>query len=312
MTKPTRVLLYFILLVLLSLPLGAFADAQVSSEYEYYVDTDNKAILTKYLGSKTIVKVPSKIDGYPVKATERTFADNHALEKVVIPNGITSIGTETFLNCNNLKRVRISKTVEELGERAFLGTGLTRLTLPETTWHIGKACFYACTELKFVKATADQLVIEPYAFFKSGIEGLQTSREPSYAASSFSHVCEFYYNSTTAFVMRHEPVRLIAGFLSRCPLPLRALYVLIFAILAALFLCLLTLFFVRIGRVIGKDKLKIYNEYNAQCAGIVSLTDDSAIIRNKVVPTRLIRRSGSTMRSYSAIITSIIASVELV
>ena len=67
---------------------------------------------------------------------------------IVIPEGVTSIGTCVFLGCNWLKSVTIPSSVTTIGSRAFWGcTGLESVTISEGVTSIGEDAFMYCDSL---------------------------------------------------------------------------------------------------------------------------------------------------------------------
>ena len=72
---------------------------------------------------------------------DRAFAYCSKLQKAHIPNGVESIGYETFYECD-LKKVVIPKSVKRIGRSAFsTNTWLTEVELPETIEEIGAFAF---------------------------------------------------------------------------------------------------------------------------------------------------------------------------
>ena len=62
------------------------------------------------------------------------------LEKLVIPEGVTEIGSEAFWE-SSLKEVVLPSTLTKIGDRAFSGTKLTSVTLPTNVTDIGRRAF---------------------------------------------------------------------------------------------------------------------------------------------------------------------------
>ena len=71
-----------------------------------------------------------------------------SIEKVIIGNGVTSIGSYAFYNHTELTQITIPASVTSIGGNAFNGcTGLTSITLPEGFTSIGANAFNGCTGL---------------------------------------------------------------------------------------------------------------------------------------------------------------------
>ena len=82
------------------------------------------AKLTKSLSKTKEVKVPAKIfvDGinYQVEGIEKSaFEGNNSLEKVIVAEGIKTIGVAGFKQCSKLKSVVLPASLETIGDNAF-------------------------------------------------------------------------------------------------------------------------------------------------------------------------------------------------
>ena len=70
------------------------------------------------------------------------------VEKVVIQEGVTSIGNYAFYNCSNLVSIEIPDSVTSIGKYAFYNcNGLTDITIPDSVTSIGNSAFRRCTSL---------------------------------------------------------------------------------------------------------------------------------------------------------------------
>jgi len=74
-----------------------------------------------------------------------------SIKKVVINNGVTSIGYEAFIDCSGLTSVTIPNSVTSIGSGAFSGCyGLTSVTIPNSVTSIGLGAFSYCEGLTSV------------------------------------------------------------------------------------------------------------------------------------------------------------------
>ena len=88
-----------------------------------------------------------------------------SIKKVVINNGVTSIGEEAFYNCTGLTSITIPNSVTSIGIDAFYGCeGLTSVTIPNSVTSIGEWAFSGCTGLTSmtVEATNPPLCVNEF------------------------------------------------------------------------------------------------------------------------------------------------------
>ena len=85
---------------------------------------DNNPVLKSVKLSKGVKKLGDKYFGPFVGCT--------ALEEVVIPEGVETIGEECFMDCTSLKNVSLPTTLKNINEKAFAGCiSLTAIEIPE-------------------------------------------------------------------------------------------------------------------------------------------------------------------------------------
>lgn len=118
------------------------------------------------------------------------YSDRSYIKKVVIGDGISHIGDNSFFGCYNLKEIQFSsaKTLKSIGTQAFancsgitgvalpyglvsVGTqaflccnGITTLTIPNTVKTLSRGCFAYCTSLTKVYLPASVTSIGNLAF----------------------------------------------------------------------------------------------------------------------------------------------------
>ena len=73
--------------------------------------------------------------------------ENSNVKKVVIEDGVTSIGNWAFCNCTSLTDITIPDSVTSIGDSAFYGCDLTSITIPSSVTSIGDSAFESCTNL---------------------------------------------------------------------------------------------------------------------------------------------------------------------
>ena len=123
--------------------------------------------LTRYLGSDSIVTVPSTVTAIGQSA----FAEHDELVSVTLPEGITSIGNEAFFFCWNLTTINIPADVTEIGYAAFnYCSSLDGVTIPEGVTTIEHWLFAFCESLTSINIPAGVDSVKTSAFL--GCTGL--------------------------------------------------------------------------------------------------------------------------------------------
>jgi len=122
---------------------------EVYTHYDYTLDSNNNATITKYYGNASALILPETIDGYTVTTIgSNVFKNNKNLYSVFIPDTVTTIGYDAFLGCTNLTTVQLSKNLTSIGSSAFSGcTNLNSIQLPASLVEIGYNAFYNCDSL---------------------------------------------------------------------------------------------------------------------------------------------------------------------
>ena len=91
---------------------------------------------------------------------------NSKVKKVVIEDGVTSIGDSAFESCNTLISITIPDGVTSIGESAFCNcTSLTSITIPDGVTSIEEDAFYGCNSLTSITIPGSVTSIETGTFY---------------------------------------------------------------------------------------------------------------------------------------------------
>ena len=100
------------------------------------------------------------------------------ITRVVVTEGVTSIGHYAFYYCTNITSVTIPNSVTFIGDYAFYYcTSLTNVTISNSVTFIGNYAFYNCTGLTYVIIPNTVTAIGGYAFY--GCTGLTSVTIPA-------------------------------------------------------------------------------------------------------------------------------------
>ena len=110
------------------------------------------------------------------------FFGCEGLTSIEIPNSVTNIGLEAFSDCTGLTSIEIPNSVTNIGDAAFSGcTGLTSIEIPNSVTDIGDEAFADCTGLTSIEIPNSVTNIEFKAFY--GCTGLTSIEIPNSVTS---------------------------------------------------------------------------------------------------------------------------------
>ena len=123
--------------------------------YLNYRIADDVAVITGYQweGREQIDKIPTSVtyegNEYPVKVI--LSLGNAEFKELVIPEGITEIGHQAFMRCNNLENIIIPSTVEYIEPMTFMGcSNLKTVYFKDGLRSIPDGMFLNCRNLESV------------------------------------------------------------------------------------------------------------------------------------------------------------------
>lgn len=84
---------------------------------------------------------------------------NMALSRVVIEEGVTSIGNWAFVGCESLRSISLPDSLTCIGDDAFSGcVSLAAITIPKNVTSLGETIFFGCCSLAAITVSKENLV----------------------------------------------------------------------------------------------------------------------------------------------------------
>ena len=107
-----------------------------------------------HLTDNAVLTISGKGKMYDYSYDNRAPWDNYnkrIIKRIIIGDGITTIGSSAFRNCFALNSVTIPNSVRTIGEAAFeYCSALTSVTIPNSVTKIGESAFAGCRSLKIL------------------------------------------------------------------------------------------------------------------------------------------------------------------
>lgn len=131
-------------------------ESLVESNIKIYNDyilfkEDNNYYLVGYFGNESELILPSHINNENYSINNYAFIYNEDLKKVIIPEGIISIGKGAFYGCNNLIFIGIPNSIKRIEEDTFAFCGsLKSIYIPKSVVHIEKNAFNNTNNLEYI------------------------------------------------------------------------------------------------------------------------------------------------------------------
>ena len=123
--------------------------------YDLLPEEESACKLIRYDGIDWDVVVPDTVAGLKAKVLDCTFSNNAMVETVELPESVEIIDNMCFWMCSGLTKIVIPEGVTTLGRCAFGGCGvLENPVFPESLETVGEMVFIACnsfTEITFGK-----------------------------------------------------------------------------------------------------------------------------------------------------------------
>ena len=111
-----------------------------------------------------------------------SFCECSSLTEVTIPNSVESIGLEAFDRCSSLTKITIPNSVKTMGRHAFrLCRALTKINIPNSVTFIGYDAFDRCSSLAEVTLSNNMETLTSGIFY--GCSSLSHIKIPSSVTS---------------------------------------------------------------------------------------------------------------------------------
>ena len=143
--------LCLLLCALLSLPAlaeeGEEMEELTCGDYAYVLLEDGGARITDYDGEDAELTVPDELDGHAVREIGEEAFRFCDMTSITLPDGLTSIGDESFYGCTSLTSVTLPDSLTSIGDSAFSNCdSLTSVTLPDSLTSISEGAFEYCPD----------------------------------------------------------------------------------------------------------------------------------------------------------------------
>lgn len=194
-TKVKKIMPFvLILIIVLSIIISILASPKTYAAttedglFEYSVQ-NNYVKITKYLGSQSVVTIPSTIDNFPVTTIGKSFLENDVTLQINIPSSVSNIEVEAFTRGYNLTKINVDdsnlyyanynndgvlydKNIKKIVQYPS-GKKDESFTIPNTVESIGEESFFQSgyknkdeIYLKTINIPSSIKIIEKSAFFQ--------------------------------------------------------------------------------------------------------------------------------------------------
>lgn len=114
---------------------------------------------------KLIIRGEGPMDDFITDSVPWPGASKTSVTKIVIEEGVTSIGAYAFEGFKNLEEIQLASSVSSIGDYAFHWCkSLTDITIPSSVTQIGAYAFAECRALTTVTLSDQMTSVAPFAF----------------------------------------------------------------------------------------------------------------------------------------------------
>lgn len=139
-------------------------DSVTSIAYGAFYGCDSLLNITVAAGNQNYCDIDGVLFN-KYKTEIHTFPQDKIQSEYTIPDGVTSIGSYAFYECENLTDINIPSSVTNIGPYAFsYCRNLTSVDIPVGVTSIDTDVFYKCENLTNINIPSSVTSIGPYAF----------------------------------------------------------------------------------------------------------------------------------------------------
>jgi len=164
--------------------------------FEHTPTGDGKTtVITKLKQTRSFIRLPDTIGGYTVTGVaDGVFSKctNEDIAEITLPEGITSVGNEAFMNCagitivvegaltdvgekaflgcDGLREIRFGEGIADIAFEAFKGTGISEISIPKSVTLIDDNAFENCASLQTVTMHCSVADVNNSAFNNAGVK----------------------------------------------------------------------------------------------------------------------------------------------
>ena len=150
-------------------------------DYRIFYDTNTGQTIAPWYSEREKIK-KIVIENGVTSIGQEAFTYCVSLTSITIPNSVTSIGGSAFTYCESLTSITIPNSVTSIGDWAFGGClSLTSVTIPNSVTSIGESAFDGCKSLTSITIPNSVTRIEDTVF--SGCSGLTSITIPNSVTS---------------------------------------------------------------------------------------------------------------------------------
>lgn len=118
---------------------------------EYKIKSNTQRVKLECFFGNKVVKTVKFEPGKMLLVIDADAFANSTLENIVLPSNTARIGANIFMNCNNLKYVKLNENLRTISPYAFLNcTELKKIEIPEGIKTICGSAFENCSSLEEV------------------------------------------------------------------------------------------------------------------------------------------------------------------